>query len=210
VVIFFWGARNWLTLFLFTVILEHYGTLQDMAKHFTFSVVNANASIEQVRADLLKEFSYQSSLELAEKTFALLSRIPFHKTITSHARQSLVQRLDNYRAHNGEMFSRVLDAIVRDFIPTIRMFALTGSCVVESTDPLWNNTFAISMAVDALTERGYLPTVRKVEHSKPIRVDLKTGEIETKTWHSTVFEISFQKGLVRAEEAVSSGDLSDS
>jgi adenylate kinase len=41
----------------------------------------------------MKEFEYQSSLELATETYDVINRIPLAELVGLHARQQLVRRL---------------------------------------------------------------------------------------------------------------------
>ena len=110
----------------------HYSTLQELQKHFTFSVVNTKADIEVVRENIMDEFMYQSSLELGEETFDAIQKIPVAKDVTKHARQNLVRRLDNFQTRHAALFSKVIDQIKEEFVPSLNRHAFGGNAVIKT------------------------------------------------------------------------------
>lgn len=50
-------------------------------------LINATGTIKEVLQTILKEFEYQSSLELDSDTYDSISRIPVASDISIHARQ---------------------------------------------------------------------------------------------------------------------------
>lgn len=54
---------------------------------FLLDLINATGSIKEVLQIILKEFEYQSSLELDSDTFDSISHIPVATQIGIHARQ---------------------------------------------------------------------------------------------------------------------------
>lgn len=54
-------------------------------------LINATGTIKEVMQIILKEFEYQSSLELDSETFDSLSHIPVATQIGIHARQVILK-----------------------------------------------------------------------------------------------------------------------
>jgi len=73
-----------------------YEPLQSLRDIFHYHFINAQGSLAEVQARIIKELQYQSSLELSEETYDLISPIPLASQIVQHARQDLVRRLDDY------------------------------------------------------------------------------------------------------------------
>lgn len=55
----------------------------------------------QVRRRVLKEFAYQSSLELDDATFAKLDSLPLASDIQLRFRQNLARELEEYQVGTG-------------------------------------------------------------------------------------------------------------
>lgn len=89
----------------YAIFKAHYGSLLRLSKMFPFrkitdwafffvgnanfiiDLINATGSIEQVMKIILREFEYQSSLELDAKTYDAISHIPLATQVGVHARQ---------------------------------------------------------------------------------------------------------------------------
>ncbi|EIE90637.1 hypothetical protein RO3G_15348 [Rhizopus delemar RA 99-880] len=71
----------------YAIFKAHYGSLLKLSKMFPFHLVNATGSIKEVLQIILKEFEYQSSLELDSDTYDAISHIPLATQIGVHARQ---------------------------------------------------------------------------------------------------------------------------
>lgn len=61
---------------------DNYDVIAALQRSFHFSVIDATRSIEQVQADLMREFAYQSSLELSQDTYQVINEIPTLSQIT--------------------------------------------------------------------------------------------------------------------------------
>lgn len=59
-------------------------------------------------AQIAHELRYQSSLDLDERTYATISRVPLAREVVAHSRQHLVKRLDDYQLSHTDVFRRVL------------------------------------------------------------------------------------------------------
>jgi adenylate kinase len=114
------------------IFLEHYGALLKLRELFSFHLIDASKSIDDVLRVILKEFDYQSSIELDQDTFDMIQTIPIASDIGLHARQNLVRRLENYQMFNGALFKKTICMIEKEFIPIISKHALSGASIVRS------------------------------------------------------------------------------
>lgn len=171
--------------------------LQSLQALYHYHFVNAENSIEEVEADILKELKYQSSLELEPRTYDRISPIPLAEDIILHARQELVRRLDSYELVHTELFVRIVDIIKSKFMPIITRHALSGRSVVNSEDPIFEDPLALSMLIDVFSERGFHAVVDKHIQDIPERVDLKTGQIEGRKKTIYRIQIGFKGSEIR-------------
>ena len=72
-----------------TLSLAALQPLQSLRDIFHYHFINAQGSLPEVQARIIKELQYQSSLELSEDTYDLISPIPLASQIVQHARQGL-------------------------------------------------------------------------------------------------------------------------
>ncbi|EFA81249.1 adenylate kinase [Heterostelium album PN500] len=183
----------------YKIFKDHYSTLQTLKKHFPFSIIDASKAIGEVQQSIIKEFKYQSSLELAEETYDMVQRIPLVSDITDHARVDLVTRLDEYQFRHTDLFASVINIIDKDFIPTVRRHSIAGSATMRVTNRIFSNPLAVDMALDVLSERGFRATVDVRTTHIPHRINPTTMEIETTTQHEYMFKVDFQAPLIRLE-----------
>lgn len=151
--------------------------LQSLKEIYHYHFINAEGPIDEVEDNILKELKYQSSLELAPKTFDRLRPIPLAEEIIIHARQDLVRRLDSYELNHQELFMQVVSIIQKRFMPIIKRHALSGRALVNTTEDIFNNSLAITMLIDIFSERGFHAVVDKRRQDVPETVDLHTGKI---------------------------------
>ena len=71
-----------------------YDALVSLKQIFHFHFINAQAPLEKVQENILRELEYQSSLELDPRTFLAMQDLPVASDIVQHARRDLVSRLD--------------------------------------------------------------------------------------------------------------------
>ncbi len=157
---------------------QTWDALQSLKEIYHYHFINAEGSIADVEANILRELQYQSSLELHHRTHDRLRPIPLAADIVLHARQQLVNRLDCYELEHTEVFNSVVNMIRDKFMPIIVRHALSGRAQINSEDPLFYNPLALSMLIDIFSERGYHAVVDKHLQQIPLRVDLQTGAIE--------------------------------
>ena len=176
---------------------QTWDALQSLKEIYHYHFVNADGSIAEVEANILRELQYQSSLELHERTHDRLRPLPLAEDIVLHARQHLVNRLDKYELEHTELFLRVVKVISEKFMPIIVRHALSGRAHVNSEDSLFHQPLALSMLIDIFSERGFHATVDKNIQEVPERVDLETGAIERREKIVYRVEVNFKGSEIR-------------
>ncbi|WPJ94724.1 nucleoside monophosphate kinase [Coraliomargarita algicola] len=157
-----------------------YGALKDLREIFFYHFINAHGSLEVVRQRIDDELRYQGSLELDENTYDRISSLPVAMSISKHARQDLVDRLDAYVERQEGLFMQVVELIRRDFMPIIERHAISGSAVVNTESGILHNPDALAMLIDIFSERGYHATVDIHREEIPDSIDPKTFKIKTR------------------------------
>lgn len=157
-----------------------YEALKSLREVFHYHFIDAQGSIPEVQDRIVRELSYQSSLELDEDTFRLLADIPVASQMSLHARQELVRRLENYQRDHSRLFAEVVSRIREVFIPEIRRHGISGMAFVNVEDPLFSKPEAIAILIDVFSERGYHAVVDFHRDLVPDRIDLQTGKIHLK------------------------------
>lgn len=157
---------------------QTYNALVSLKQFFHYHFINAQAPLEVVQDNILRELEYQSSLELDPRTFHTLQTIPLASGIVSHARRELVTRLDVYEIEQTELFHQVVRCIEEKMMPIVVRHAISGHANINSEDALWEDNDALAMLIDVFSERGYHATVDIRRHDVPHRFDPQTGEIE--------------------------------
>ena len=183
----------------YSIFAQHYDTLESLRAHFTFNIIPATGTIEEVEKAIVKEFTYQSQLELSEETFNAIHQLNTSSEITLHARQEMVRRLDNYALEDPEMFQGVVKCLSQEFYPIIRAHSLVGAAIVRSQNTVFAKHSAIACAIDILAERGFsaICDIQKVQ--VPVIFEHSTGSIKNQTEKSWIFHISFKKPIVRRD-----------
>jgi adenylate kinase len=174
-----------------------FAALQSLREIFHFHYIDAEGDLPEVQKNILREFSYQSSLELTQEVFDLIHSIPVASKLATHARQELVERLEVYEAEQRPLFERVVRLIENKLLPIVRAHAITGHARINSEDELFDEPLALRMMIDVLSERGFhaLVDIHKVE--VPERVNLTTGEITCRTKKVYRIEIRYQPSDIR-------------
>jgi adenylate kinase len=161
------------------------------------SVANAQAPLELVQENIVRELEYQSSLELDPRTFDLLRKLPLASEIVRHARQDLVRRLDGYKVEKPEMMAAVVDFIEVKMMPIIVRHAISGRADINSENKLFHEPEAIAMLIDIFSERGFHATVDLHHIEIPERFDLTTGEIHCRKKKVFRFNVRFKGSEIR-------------
>ncbi len=168
---------------------QTYDALVSLKQLFHFHFINAQASLEVVKENILRELDYQSSLELDPRTFTSMHDIPVAGDIILHARRDLVSRLDSYEFEHTELFHDVIEFINAKMMPIVLRHAITGYCSINSEDTILDDPMALKMLIDIFSERGFHASIDLQRAEVPERFDLKTGEVhcrQKKVYHMTI------------------------
>ncbi len=174
-----------------------YDALVSLKQIFHYHFINAQAPLELVQENIVRELEYQSSLELDPRTFDLLRKLPLASEIVRHARQDLVRRLDSYKVESPELLRAVVEFIEQKMMPIIVRHAISGRADINSEDPLFREPEALAMLIDIFSERGFHATVDLHRVEIPERFDLATGEIHCRLKKVFRFNIRFKGSQIR-------------
>ncbi len=182
----------------YRVFMEQtYHVLQSFKEVFHFHIINAQGDVASVERAIMREFRYQSSLELDEETFDTIRRIPLVSEIVVAARQRLVERLESYQRDSTDLFQRVVTVIKTEFVPALVLHAMTGLTKLATDNEVFDDPQALAMLVDVLNERGYRTCAIVEQRDVPTHVDLSTGEVKTVRKPRYRFEIRFEGSRIR-------------
>jgi adenylate kinase len=174
-----------------------YDALVSLKELFHYHFINAQAPLELVHENIVRELEYQSSLELDPRTFDRLRKLPLASEIVRHARQDLVRRLDSYQVDRPELLQAVCEFIDHKMMPIIIRHAISGRADVNSEDSLFQDPEALAMLIDVFSERGFHATVDLHRVEIPDRVDLQTGEIHCRVKKVFRLNIRFKGSQIR-------------
>lgn len=167
-----------------------YDALVSLKQIFHYHFINAQAPVDVVQQNIIRELEYQSSLELDPRTYDTLRHLPLADEIVLQARQDLVNRLDSYQVEHPRLLVEVVDFIQEKMMPVIKRYAVTGRATVNTETTLFHNPIALAILIDIFSERGFQAMVDIHRQEIPERFDLTTGKIETrlkKVYRMTVF-----------------------
>lgn len=174
-----------------------YGALKDLREIFFYHFINAHGPIDEVRRRIDEELRYQGSLELDEAAYDRISVIPIASTLSQHARQELVDRLENYERRQTELFTQVVELIKRDFLPIIERHAISGTAVINSESPVLDDADALCMLIDIFSERGFHAIVDINREEVPESIDPKTFRIKTRIKKIYRVRVHFKPSEIR-------------
>jgi adenylate kinase len=157
-----------------------YDALVSLKQIFHYHFINAQAPIEVVQQNIIRELEYQSSLELDPRTYDMLRQIPLAAELVTNARQELVNRLDGYQIEHPALLRCVVDFIQDKMMPIIKRYAVSGRAMVNTEDVLFEDPVALAILIDIFSERGFRASVDIRHQDVPVRFDLTTGLIETR------------------------------
>jgi adenylate kinase len=167
-----------------------YDALVSLKEIFHYHFINAQAPLELVQENIVKELEYQSSLELDPRTFDLLRKLPLASEIIRHARQDLVRRLDAYKVEKPELMEAVVAFIETKMMPIIVRHAISGRADINTEDKLFHDPEALVILIDIFSERGFHAKTDVHVIEIPDSFDLQTGKIECRK--KKVFRIGIQ------------------
>lgn len=171
--------------------------LQSLRKIFHFHFIDAEGELPEVQRNILREFTYQSSLELSHEVYDLIQHIPVASQLAVHARQELVERLEEYEEEHKPLLQRVVKLIVEKLIPIVRAHAITGHARINTEDALLDDALALRMMIDVLSERGFHTSVDIHRIEVPERIDPDTWLISCRTKKVYRIEIRYQPSDIR-------------
>lgn len=171
--------------------------LQSLRQIFHFHFVDAEGDLPEVQRNILREFAYQSSLELGPEVFDVIQNIPVASQLAMRARQELVTRLEQYAEENCELFKRVVKLIESKMVPIVRAHAMSGHAQINTEDAILDEPLALKMVIDVFSERGFhaMVDIHKVE--VPERVNPETWEIVCKTKKVFRIEVRYPPSDIR-------------
>jgi adenylate kinase len=176
---------------------QTYDALVSLKLIFHYHFINAQAPLEMVRRNIIRELEYQSSLELEPRTYDLLRRLPLASEIVRNARQELVNRLDNYATDNATLFGRVIEFIDQKAMPIVLRHAISGRANINTEDPVFDDPLALAMLIDVFSERGFHANVDVQRQEIPYWMDMQTGEIQCRHKKVYRFSIRFRGSQIR-------------
>ncbi len=174
-----------------------YEALKSLREVFHYHFIDAHGSIREVQDRIVKELRYQSSLELEGATYERLQAIPVASNIVIHARQELIQRLDEYERNHTELFKKVVKLIQAKFLPIVVKHAISGMAYINSESETFDDPLALAMLIDIFSERGYHAVVDIRRYQIPDKIDRETFQIITRTKQCYRFRISFGGSVIR-------------
>jgi len=169
-----------------------FDALQSLRKIFHYHFIDAEGPLPEVQQNIVREFTYQSSLELSQEVYELIRNIPVASQLTVHARQELIERLELYEAENKSLFERVVKLIEDKMMPIIRAHAISGHAKINSEDDLLDDPVVLRMMIDVFSERGFHATVDIHRMEVPERINPDTWEIICRTKKVFRIEIRYQ------------------
>jgi adenylate kinase len=174
-----------------------YDALQSLKKIFHFHFIDAEGDLQEVKKNILRELTYQSSLELSHEVFDLIRNIPLASELPVHARQELVERLERYEEENKPLFQEVVKLIEDKMIPIVRAHAISGHARINTEDELMDNPLARRIMIDVFSERGFHAVLDIHRMEVPVRVNPETWEIVCRTKKVYRCEIRFPPSDIR-------------
>lgn len=174
-----------------------FDALQSLRKFFHFHFIDAEGNLDEVQQNIAREFTYQSSLDLSHELFDLIREIPEAAQLALHARQELVERLEQYEQSHKPLFQRVLRFIEDKMIPIIRAHAISGHTQINTEDELFDDPLTLRMMIDVFSERGFHATVDIHRMDIPERINPDTWEIVCRVKRVYRFEIRYQASEIR-------------
>ena len=154
-----------------------YDSLTTLREVFHYHFINAHGTVIEVQQRIISELKYQSLLELDEATYDRISSIPLAQTLSLHARQMLVHRLDSYEKFHSELFEQVVGLIKSKFIPIVEKHSISGLAYINSEEAVFDDPLAVAMLIDVFNERGFTAVVDIRKMEVPSRIDPKSYEI---------------------------------
>ncbi|MDY3560543.1 nucleoside monophosphate kinase [Gemmata sp. JC673] len=174
-----------------------FDALQSLRQIFHFHFIEADGDLVEVQRNIVREFAYQSSLELSPEVFRSIQHLPLATELARHARQELVRRLEQYARESPDVFRRVIGWIEAKVLPIVHAHAMSGHAQINSEEALLDDPTALRMMIDVLSERGFHVTVDLHRVDVPERVDPQTWAIVCQTKKVFRIEIRYPPSDIR-------------
>jgi adenylate kinase len=181
----------------YAIFKLHYSTILRLKHFHAFSLIDAMGTLDETRAQIARELRYQSSLELAEPTYRAIRHLPLAADLVREARQALVASLDRAHARHTRLFSRVVGVLEAEVLPLLKRCALAGHAEWTTPNPLFAAPLAQKILIDVLTDRGFAVSYTARETTTPVKVDLRSGAIESDHRVLHCFRLAFERAAVR-------------
>ena len=175
----------------------NFDALQSLRQIFHFHYIDAEGDLAEVQRNILREFAYQSTLELSPEVFDFIQNIPLATQLGVHARQDLIRRLEQYAEENESLFRGVVKLIEAKILPIVRAHAMSGHAQINSEEELLNDPLALRMVIDVLWERGFHVTVDIHRVEVPERINPETWEITCRTKKVFQIEVRYPPSDIR-------------
>jgi adenylate kinase len=174
-----------------------FDALKSLRQIFHFHFIDAEGDLPDVQKNILQEFSYQSSLELSPPVYDLIQNIPIASQLALHARQELVERLEEYAEDHLLLFSRVVQLVEEKMVPVVRAHAISGHARINSEDDVLDDPLALRIMIDVFSERGFHATVDIHRMDVPVRINPETWEITCRSKKVYRIEVRYQPSEIR-------------
>jgi len=116
----------------YDIFREHYDAMLRLKEKFPFHLIDASSSIDEVRSIILREFEYQSSMELDGETYDSIQHLPLAADVGKHARQQLVRRMETYQIHYKDLFKQGIYLIDSEIMPVIKRHSIAGRAHIRT------------------------------------------------------------------------------
>jgi adenylate kinase len=176
---------------------QTWSALQSLKEIYHYHFINAQGSFAEVEQNILRELKYQSSLELDPRTYDRLRSLPLASDIILHARQEMVKRLDAYEFEQSDLFARVVTFVEKKLMPIILRHAISGAALINTEDPVLDDSLALAMLIDIFSERGYHAVVDLHRIEVPEKFDSATGLIKCRVKKVFRVQIRFSGSEIR-------------
>ena len=156
--------------------------------------IDASGTPEAVAARTKEAFRYSAALDLDPHVYELVRGIRSSKSLVRSARTELVMRLSAYAEQDPEMLKIICQVLQKEFMAILARQALSGAAIVRSSNKVFEQSAAVNMALDVLTERGYNVVLDVQRQQVPFFIDAQ-GNIKTNEVRVLAFSITWAKPL---------------
>ena len=91
----------------YSIFKQHYAASLRLKAFFPFHLIDAMGTLTETQEAITTELRYQSLLDLGQETYQAIRHLPLAKDLVQHARQQLVNRLDDHCEKHPTLFQKV-------------------------------------------------------------------------------------------------------